>query len=57
MVALVVNFAFPDQADIDVGAGAEIMVHTGFDSLDDQLLRLILRQALAVARLKYSHSR
>jgi len=56
-VALVVDLTLFDEAHIDVGARAEIVVDTSLDSLDYESLGLILRHTLPVTSLKHGHSR
>ena len=51
-VTLVVDLALHDEADIDVGSGTEIVVHTSFDCLDDECLCLLLGHTLSVVSLE-----
>lgn len=55
-VPLVVDLALLDEADINVGARAQIVVHSSLDRLDNEGLSLLLRHILPVIRLKNGHS-
>ena len=55
-VTLVVNLSALDEADIDVGTGSKIVVHTSFDGLDNEILGLILSHTFTIASLKDGHS-
>ena len=53
-VALVLDLALHDEADIDVGSGSKIVVNTSLNCSDDELLCLLLSHTLSVVSLEDS---
>ena len=55
VVALVLHLLVLDDAHVDVGSRAEIVVDTSLDRPDHKILRLVLSHALPIAILEDSH--